>query len=51
MSQHKHPYMKRAYESASALGASGSVMGILVFFGALFPSEIIYVNFIIPVPV
>jgi len=34
----------------SSLGASGSVMSVLVLFGLLFPNTTLYVNFVLPVP-
>lgn len=42
--------VRRAHEMSATQGASGSVMAVMVLFGAFFPRQIIYLNFIIPVP-
>jgi len=46
----QYPSYRQQYENKGALGASGSVMSVAVLFGALFPRQIVYVNFILPVP-
>lgn len=41
---------KRRFHDAPSLGASGAVNSIAALFCCLFPKEIIYLNFFIPVP-
>jgi hypothetical protein len=38
-------------EHVGVLGASGSVMSVVTLFGALFPKQIVYIYFVLPVPV